>query len=252
MEKEQFISEILQTMRKSVRTKALVTIGVTAIIVGGIIFAMIYLIESPANALEKIATNFKSGKVVTEFRDYVTSVKGMTYLQVAKLNTTDVFSRTDSRKILWNWVGLPDVKIEIQAPVEYTYYLDLKEKWEFNWLDEEQGIIVIAPMLQPNTPAIDVSNMKIIREEGSILRDESEVRQRLMQQIMEISRSMAKEKIPVIRELARNETRQFIETWFIKVQFSNSKIKPHVKAVYFADEEIPLNHSTISIQKENR
>ncbi|NUN10804.1 MAG: DUF4230 domain-containing protein [Ignavibacteriaceae bacterium] len=217
--------------------KAFSQIVVTVIIVGGVIYAMRYLVESPGKALEKIAESFESGKVVTEFRDYVTSVKGVNYLQVATINTTDIFSRRDSKTIMWNLIGLPDVNIEIQAPVEYTYYLDLKGEWEFQWNEEEQGITVIAPVLQANTPAIDISKMKIIKEEGSLLRNEAAVRQKLMEQIMDITRKAANDKIPLIRELARNETRQFIETWFIKVQFRDARLKPHVKNVYFADEQ---------------
>lgn len=250
MEKEQHGLGEQPIIVKTTWAKAFSRIGVTAVLVGGMVYAMTYLIESPGKAIKYIADNFTSGKVVTEFRDYVTSVKGVNYLQVATLQTTDVFSRTDSKAIMWDWIGLPDVNIEIQAPVEYTFYLDLKDHWEFQWHDDEQGIIVVAPRLQPNTPAIDVSNMKILKEEGSVWRDEVEVRQKLTQQITEISKTMANEKIPLIRELARNETRQFIEAWFIKVQFKHAKIKPHVKMVYFADEQSLLNQSTPSLSEE--
>lgn len=138
---------------------------------------------------------------------------------------------------MWNWVGLPDVRVEIQAPVEYTFYLDLKDKWEFRWQNEEQSIIVIAPSIQSNTPAIDISKMQISKEEGSVLRNEEEVKEKLKQQISKISKTIAQNKIPLIRELARNETRQFVESWFMKVYFKDADIKPHVQSVYFADEK---------------
>ena len=243
MEQEKQESPIIV---KTTWAKAFSRIGVTAILIGGIIYIATQCMRTPGKIIEDIAKGFNSGKVVTEFRDYVTKIRGVNYLQVATLQSIDTFSRTDSKNIMWDWIGLPDVRIEIQAPVEYTFYLDLKDKWEFQWHHEDQSIIVIAPMLRPNTPAIDVSNMKIIKEEGSVLRNEEEVKEKLKQQITEISKRMAQEKIPLVRELARNETRQFLEAWFIKVQFKQSEIKPHIQMVYFADENELINQQISS------
>ncbi len=211
-------------------------VGISALIIFGMVYVTIQFIQTPERAIKQIAEGFSSGKVTEEFRDYVTKIQGVNHLQVAKLSSLDTFSRTDSQKILWDRIGLPDVKVEIQAPVEYTFYLDLKDSWEFQWHDDEQAILILAPAIQSNTPAIDVSNMVILTEKGSILRDEDEVHEKLKQELTELSKQMAVEKIPLIREIARNETRQFIENWFIKVRFSDAAIKPHVQMVKFADE----------------
>ncbi len=235
---------------KTTWAKAFSRIGVTAILVFGAIYGMKVAIKTPAEAIQEIAKGFISGEVKTEFVDYVTRVRGVNQLQIAQLNSVDTFHKTDSKSVLWESIGLPDVKVEIEAPVEYTFYLDLKKQWDFAWQDDEQGIIVIAPQIEYNTPAIDVSQMKVRITEGSVWRDEEDVRAKLTQELTTLSKRMASEKISLIREIARNETRQFIINWFIKVRFKDSDIKPHIQMVYFVDEAIPGTIQNIRPQGE--
>lgn len=214
-------------------------IGVTAVLFLSLIYVTSLCMRSPESVIKDIAHSITSGKIVTEFRDYVTKVRGLNYLQVASLESVDTFSKTHSKNLLWNSVSLPDVEVHVNAPINYTYYLDLKEKWEFTWQEHEQGIMVIAPKLQWNKPAIDVSQMSISIEKGSAFRDEEEVKELLMKELTRLSEKMAEEKIPLIRELARRETRLFIQNWFINVKFANAEINPHIQSVYFANEKLP-------------
>ena len=43
------------------------------------------------------------------------------------------------------------------VPVEYTYYLDLDESWDF--VLREGTLVVLAPEIRFNTPALDVSRL---------------------------------------------------------------------------------------------
>ena len=57
----------------------------------------------------------------------------------------------------------------------------------------------------------------------------------------------AHSKLPLVRELARRETRRFVENWFVAVRFHDAAVKPHVSDVYFADEPpaaAPLRNAT--------
>jgi hypothetical protein len=155
---------------------------------------------------------------------------------VAQLKSVDTFSRTDSTAIFWDSLRLPDVRVQLETPVEYTYYLDLDGPWRFTWHEPEQAIVVEAPPIRAGTPAVDLAGLKLTILEGSFLRDEEAAQEKLKAQMPELLHRMAWEKIPLVRETARRQTRLFVENWFVKVRFQNATIKPHVRDVVFADE----------------
>lgn len=242
----------------SISTKilAIIVAGIVAIVIG------IYTVhrvtdiapktmDKTGEMLTKIASAFKTGTVTIEFHDYVTKVSGVNYLQIANLKSVDTFTRTDSTAIFWNLIGLPDVTVEIQAPVEYTFYLDLNDKWDFIWNPELQSIFIVAPSIKCNTPAVDIANLKMMVKDGSIFRDANIAMEKLKKEMPGLARTVASEKIPLIRELARRETRIFAENWIVKIMFKDSAIKPHVQEVYFADETLPEILRTTPIEEGN-
>ncbi|OGF64702.1 MAG: hypothetical protein A2Y62_14675 [Candidatus Fischerbacteria bacterium RBG_13_37_8] len=234
---------------RSVNERNRFRIIITVIIVAGVVAITIGLytvyrftelpvetIDKAGESLAKIASTFKTGTVTTEFHDYVTNVRGVNYLQIANLKSVDTFTRTDSTAIFWDMIGLPDITVEIQAPIEYTYYLDLNDRWEFTWDQQLQSIIVIAPPIKCNTPAVDIANLKMIVKDGSILRNKELALEKLKKEMPQMVRGVAAEKIPLIRETARREARIFIENWIVKIMFKEYEFKPHVREVYFRDE----------------
>lgn len=233
----------------TILVKLATKIGIAAVVVVGLVYVVIYLIDSSTRAISNIAESFNSGKVVTEFHDYITKLEGQNHLQVAQIKSVDTFSRSDSASILWNLITLPNVKIEIQIPVEYSYYIDLKQKWEFKWEENEKTVTVLAPGIQCNTPAIDISNMKIVEKEGSFLRDVEGVKEKLRSELSERLKLVAIQKIPFIREIARKETEQFIQNWFLKFYFKESEFKPKYLFVYFTDESnLPKQSTPMDLQ----
>ena len=137
---------------KTTWAKAISRIGVTAIIVLGLVFTIIYFmkftgkafkatdqaISNRMNELTNIASAFKKGTVITEFTSYATKVRAHNSLQVAQLETVESFSKSESSKHMWDLIEF-NAEVEIRAPVEYTFYLDLQEKeaWKFELQNEE-------------------------------------------------------------------------------------------------------------------
>jgi hypothetical protein len=239
------------------RIVAIIVAGVAAIVIG--IYAVhrvtqipVETVDKAGEALTRIASAFRTGTVTIEFHDYVTKVSGVNYLQIANLKSVDTFTRTDSTAIFWDLIGLPDITVEIQTPVEYTFYLDLNDKWEFTWDQQRQSIFVIAPPIKCNTPAVDIANLKIMVKDGSIFRDKDAAIERLKKEMPGLARTIASEKIPLIREVARRETRTFIENWVVKIMFKDFEFKPHVQEVFFPDETVPDFLKTTSIELEKR
>lgn len=233
-------------MPPSIWKKLISKINITTILLAVILItAFIYVVDKGCNTLSQIAENFRTGKVVTEFHDYVTEVKGLQRLQVASLKTTDVFTRVDSKSILWELIDLPDVKIEIKMPVEYTYYLDMKSKWNFEFDESLMHIKVTAPQLKPNTPAVNVSEMKVTILKGSIFRNVDAVKDSLFKELMPRLNQLAYEKVDLVRETARKEVTSFISNWFIQIYFKNHNPKPKLISIHFEDEtpQIGTTHS---------
>lgn len=261
MEKSDPPSNIVIKEQNWIGTKilAIIVAGIVVIVIG--IYAVHRITQLPVEtfdrageALTRIASAFKTGKVTIEFHDYVTKVSGVNYLQIANLKSVDTFTRTDSTAIFWDLIGLPDITVEIQTPVEYTFYLDLNDKWEFIWDQQRQSIFVIAPTIKCNTPAVDIANLKIIVKDGSIFRNTDDAIERLKKEMPGLARSIASEKIPLVRETARRETRTFVENWVVNIMFKDFEFKPHVQEVYFQDEAMPdfLKITSIEERKPTR
>ena len=166
----------------------------------------------------------------------MTEIRRVNRLQVAQLQSVDSFSRTDSTAIFWDALQLPDVRVRMEMPVEYNYYLDLDEPWTFDWREAEQAIVVDAPALRCATPAVDLA-----RHEGGGPRRQRPAGRGGGPGTAEgpdagAAAAGGRAKVPLVRETARRQARLFIENWFVKVRFQGAPVKPHVLDVVFADE----------------
>lgn len=227
--------KLLKSILKTIFIKVFGLILIASLL----IYILITIINFSENTLLKISEGFASGKVVDEFHSYITQIKGSNRLQVASVNSIEVFSKKDSKSILWDLISLPDVVVEIIAPVEYTYFIDLNEKWNFLWEENDTSIIIVAPQIKAGTPAIDVSKMEIIEKQGSFLRNVEEIKNNLRLELSDKLKFTANEKISVIRETARSEIKNFLLNWFIKYYFKDSKLIPKNIFVYFPSETLP-------------
>ena len=161
--------------------------------------------------IERIAAAFKTGTIRETFFSYATAMSGSNYLQFATLNQTEVFEREDSATALWGQLELPAVIVRATAPVEYTYYLDLEGEWSFLLADDV--LTVTAPPIQYNQPAIDASALEFEVRQDSLLRDEEAALAKLKSGLVPMARQRARSNLGLIRELGRNRTRSFVETW---------------------------------------
>ena len=161
--------------------------------------------------LKQLAEAFRQGTVTTSFLSYATEVGGSTYLQVARLRQTEIFERTEQATLLWGQLDLPDVVVRATAPVEYTYYLDLHRRWEL--LQDGARVRVIAPALEFNPPAVEISKLEYEVRAGSLLGDEEAALERLRHGITQMTRQRAKDNEPLVREIARRQTAEFVRTW---------------------------------------
>ena len=216
-------------------------VAIVAILVGAGLFIFQNVAQAPGRAieagrevlgdLEKVARAFRTGNVRTSFISYATEVSGNSYLQFATLDQVEVLRREDRATVLWGQLELPEVIVEATAPVQYTYYLDLDDDWDFRL--EADTVYVAAPEIRHNRPSIDASALRYEVRQGSVMRDEESALQKLQLGITQMSEQRARENVALIRELGRRKTGQFVETWLAGTLGLDGPVRV---AVEFADE----------------
>lgn len=223
-------------------------LGVTAMFVGGLLYFLKRASDVPREIAEQgrqalkdvrsIAEGFRTGTITTSFTSYATEVSSSTYLQFATLKQVEVFQRKDAATLLWGQLALPDVVVEARAPVAYTYYLDLNKRWTLG--REGTTVLVTAPAIEFNTPAIDASAIRFEVREGSFLRNEEIVIDGLKAGLTEMSKAKARQNVSLVREVGRRRTEEFVERWLVN-GFSDGAA--HRARVVFADEApaLPLS-----------
>lgn len=181
--------------------------------------------------LRDVAAAFRSGTITTTFRSYATEVTGTSRLQFAELRQMEVFERRDTSVVMWGALALPDVVVEARAPVEYTYYLDLDKEWQFRL--EGKDVYVLAPPVEFNRPAVDVSALRFEVREGSVLRNEQIALDHLRAELTPLAARRARAQLPLVRETGRRSVESFVETWLVQRFADGDGYRARVR---FADE----------------
>jgi hypothetical protein len=178
------------------------------------------VIHDAGQQLAAVAAAFNQGTVTTTFTSYATTLSGSQYLQFATLKQHEKFTRTDESTTGFGYIPLPEIVVEAEAPVTYTYYLDLTDRWEFQLRD---GVIwVTAPDIKFNPPAVDASQIKYQVTKDSMLRKSGAAMENLKSSITGLSHERAKTNIDLVRETGRAKTESFVETWVAR-SFSDGK-----------------------------
>jgi len=222
---------------------ALAAVAMVAIVVAGALYVFHSVRRLPVDVLEggrqalrdlrEVAAAFRTGTVTTTFRGYATQVSGTTRLQFAELRQEESFERRDSEAVLWGTLSLPDVVVEAQAPVSYTYFLDLDKEWRFRL--EGREVLVVVPPVEWNRPAVDVSALRFEVREGSVLRDEQVALDRLRSELTPLLDWRARQHVPLVREAGRRKVEAFVETWLVQ-RFADGR--GYRARVVFGDEPV--------------
>jgi hypothetical protein len=173
--------------------------------------------------MAEVAAAFNQGTITTTFTSYATSVSGSQFLQFASLSQEERFRRTDEASTGFGYIPLPDVIVEANAPVTYTYYLDLNDKWEFTLKDG--AITVVAPNIRFNKPAVDASRITYEVKKDSLIRDTHQAMEGLKQSITSMVNQRAQENIHLVRETGRRQTEAFVRNWLAR-SFADGKKYP--------------------------
>ena len=158
-----------------------------------------------------VVSAFHQQNIRQQFLSSAVTLEGTTRLQVATLKEDETFRRKEQDSIAWGWISLPQVVVQADVPVEYSYYLDFNGPWEFT--RENDLVIVHAPQIRPNAPAPDISKLTFYTLEGHVWQDDKAVRERLQGSMSSALRDRALEHVTLVREIARRQTERFVEKW---------------------------------------
>ncbi len=223
---------------------AFAAVAVVAIVAGSFVYVFRSARSLPEDVIQggrqalqdlaSVAAAFRTGTVTTTFRSYATQVTGTTRLQFAEVKQMEVFERRDEAVVLWGTFALPDVVVEARAPVEYTYFLDLDREWQFHL--EGKDVHVVVPPVEYNRPAVDVSALRYVIREGSVMRDEQIALEKLRAELSSLAERRARQQIPLVRETGRRSVEAFVETWLVQRFADGDGYRARVR---FADEPVP-------------
>lgn len=234
------------------RSSAWAWVAVVCILVAGVLFVVVWssnfaarTIRKTGSVLADVASAFRRGTITMSFASYATTIQATHYLQFATLRQREVFTRTDEARTGFGYIPLPDVVVEARAPVEYTYFLDLNAPWQF--IVEGNVIFVLAPDIQFNKPAVDVSAIDYEVRKGSLIRDTTLAETNLKKSISDLAQQRARDNISLVREMGRKQTADFVEKWLMK-SFSDGA--HYAVKVYFPDEPAPPNLKQLTPRRE--
>jgi hypothetical protein len=233
-------------------------IATVAMVVGGGVFVFKSCRDLPLETMEKgsklakevsaglakVASAFRQGTINTTFTSYATEMSGHQFLQVATLTQHERFTRTDEATTAFGYIPLPEVIVEADAPITYTYYVDFNEAWNFTLQDGQ--IIVTAPDLKFNKPAVDVSRMTYEVRKNSVIRDTRGAMEALKNSITWMAHEKARTNVNLVRETSRMQTQKFVQNWLAKA-FSDGKNYP--VAVRFRSE-VSTNAPALPLDKK--
>jgi hypothetical protein len=102
--------------------------------------------------LGRIAEQFQTGTITNRFLAAIPELSstGTGHLELATAEVTETFSRSEERRIFWDWISLGETATEIRAPVTYRYHVRLADPWRLEI--SGQTCVVHAPSLRPSLP----------------------------------------------------------------------------------------------------
>lgn len=235
-----------------------VIVAVVAVIFGGFYFvfykpaklakeATVETAEKISNTVEDIsgkaitiAENFQQSKITQTFTESLPKAQdaGEGRLEVATLENTKHFKRTNKRTILWDKISLGTTVTEIRVPATFRYHIKLADPWKLEV--RNQQCFVITPMMQPTTPvAIHTDRIEKYSERGWARFNKEEQMASLMRSITPslTSHASSDSHVNLVREHARKTVAEFVRQWLMKEDHWRED-RFRTITVIFADEAV--------------
>jgi len=195
------------------------------------------LAGAAAETAENVARNLLTGDITESFIAAIPELDagGSGNLELATARATEIFTRTDERRILWDSFSLGTTVTEIRVPVTYRYHLRLTDPWRIEIAGS--SCVVYAPRIRPTLPpAIHTDGMEKRADAGWLRFDADDQLEELEKSITPRLVSYARDARHVdwVRERSRRTVREFVRSWLLREGQSEDGLRAVV--VVFPDE----------------
>ncbi len=191
-------------------------------------------------ALGGIAERFRTGSITTTF---IAAVPHLVpgegpRLELIAFEATEVFTRSDDRRVLFDLVSLGTTVSQIRVPVTYRYHLRLDDPWRLEATG--QTVVVRAPQIRPTVPpAIHTDRMEKLSSSAWLRFDAAEQMEMLERSLTPtLSRRAAdRGRIDLVREQCRRRVAELIRAW-LEAEDHWRADRFRAITVVFADEDM--------------
>lgn len=210
-------------------------------------------VERAGEGVAELADRFRTETITTRFLASLpeTESAGLGNLELATSTVTEVFTRSDDRRILWDRVSVGETVVEIRVPVTYRYHVRLADDWKIEVTGST--CLVHAPELRPSQPpAIHTDRMeKRSYTRGWWAEDADEHLEALERELTPLLEDYAGDPrhLAAVRDACRNTVAAFVRAWLLyEGHWQEDQLRAIV--VRFADEVPPERHArpTLSIE----
>jgi hypothetical protein len=196
------------------------------------------IVEKTVETIPVIVERFKTGHITQTFRESIPEVSSTDgdVLEVATSRSNETFTRSDSKKVVWDAIYLGTTVSEIRVPAVFRYNINLSDAWRL--AAKNNVCVVLAPAIRPSLPpAIQTDQMEKSKSSGWARFDKDDnldVLERGITHELELRAGDA-DHIKLIREACRQSVAKFVRKWLMKEsQWSNDRFSSIV--VVFPDE----------------
>lgn len=213
--------------------------------------------------LPDIAAKFRTGTITHTFTEHVGQINATKgdILELATVENTESFVRTDSRRAFWDLLYLGTTASEIRCPVTFRYHARLSDPWRLATRDNL--CLVLAPAISPSLPpAIHTEGMEKRSQAGWARFNGSENLDTLERGVTpELEKRAADPAhLALAREASRQAVAGFVKTWLLtEDRWRTDRLSAVVvvfpdEANFATDEQLGAyrdRESTIAIQRKN-
>lgn len=168
------------------------------------------------------------------FNSYVFKTQSAQKLVIFELRATEHIVQKEKLGFLWQLFSFKDVTTEMYVPVEYNFFVDMKEFFKLEW--EGDKLVVHAPSLQMMTPAVNVSGITFHAKGAPFMYDNKKVEQQFKDKMTEHLKAQSNYWMQSYMGEANKSLKKLVHDWLIM-----SKIMPDIKeenlVVIFANQK---------------
>jgi len=205
------------------------------------------IVREAGRAAGEVAARFKSGTITETFVAALPALKpGGATLELAVLEATETFTRTDERAVFFDLIPLGTNVTEIRVPVTYRYHLRLNDPWHLDV--RGTTCLVRAPQIRATVPpAIHTDHLERRVERGWLRFDADEQMEALERSITPrlTAHARSHDAIELVRETCRRRVAEFVRTWLLREDQWQEGRFTSVTVVFEGEDDAPSMPSPV-------